>query len=78
MFCPGAFGFAEDEEAADDVSDDEDEPESEGLAVATHGDAASPTPMPRATANAPMRPIHFAYPMVIPPCRPSRRVVGRC
>src|SRR6185503_10294102 len=37
MFCPGAFGFAEDEEAADDVSDDEDEPESEGLAVATHG-----------------------------------------
>ena len=29
--------------------------------------AASPAPMPRATANAPIRPIYLAYPMVVPP-----------
>ena len=42
--------------------DHQHEPESGGLAYAAHGVAASPTPMPRATANAPMRPMHFAYP----------------
>jgi len=64
MFCPGAFGFAEDEEAADDVSDDEDKSELDGLAEATHGDAVSPAPIPNATANAPTRPIYLAEPVV--------------
>jgi len=58
----------DDELELDDELDDEfDEPESEGLADATHGVAASPAPMPRATANAPIRPILLAYPMVVPP-----------
>ena len=58
----------DDELELDDELDDEfDEPESEGLADATHGVAASPAPMPRATANAPIRPIYLAYPMVVPP-----------
>ena len=50
MFCPGAFGFADDEPG------DEDELESDGFADAAHGVADSPTPMPSATANAPTRP----------------------
>ena len=57
-----------DELELDDELDDEfDEPESAGLADATHGVAATPAPMPRATANAPIRPIYLAYPMVVPP-----------
>jgi hypothetical protein len=35
----------------------ESEPEDDGWAHATHGVAASPVPMPSATANAPTRPI---------------------
>ena len=54
-------------ELDEDLDDEFDEPESEGLADATHGVAASPAPMPRATANAPIRPIYLAYPMVVPP-----------
>jgi hypothetical protein len=56
------------------LRDHQHEPESGGLAYAAHGVAASPAPMPRATANAPMRPMHFAYPMVIPPlpAQPAR------
>ena len=58
----------DDELELDDESGDEfDEPESEGLADATHGVAASPAPMPSPTANAPIRPIYLAYPMVVPP-----------
>jgi hypothetical protein len=57
-----------DELELDEELDDEfDEPELEGLADATHGVATSPAPMPRATANAPIRPIYLAYPMVVPP-----------
>ena len=44
------------------LRDHHHELESGGLAYAAHGVAASPTPMPRATANAPMRLMHFAYP----------------
>ena len=90
MFSPaGLLGANEldDETAAsaeelDDLADDEDvagdvlDAESDGLADAAHGVAASPTPMPRAIASAPMRPMFFAYPMVIPPCRPSRARLG--
>jgi hypothetical protein len=61
-FCPGA----ELELLDDDDEPDDDEPEFDGLAEATHGVAASPTPMPKATANAPTRPMYFACPMVIP------------
>jgi hypothetical protein len=43
-----------------DAESDEEEPELDGLAQAIPGDAASPTPMPNATANAPIRPIHLA------------------
>ena len=51
----------DDELELDEELDDEfDEPESDGLADATHGVAASPAPMPRATANAPIRPIYLA------------------
>ena len=57
MFCPGALGFADDEDAADDVPDEEDELGSAGLAHATHGDAAIPIPRPNATAKAPNRPM---------------------
>jgi len=53
-FCPGAL-----------EPDDEEEPESDGLADATHGVAASPAPMPNATANAPTRPTYLAYPIVV-------------
>jgi hypothetical protein len=38
----------------------EDEPEFDGVADATHGVAANPTPMPRATANPQTRPIQQA------------------
>jgi hypothetical protein len=48
-FCPGALEL-----------DDEEEPVLDGLADASHGVAASPTPMPSATANAPTRPIYLA------------------
>ena len=66
----GLDDLGDDEGAAGDVldaaSDDEDEPESAGLADATPGVAAIPAPMPRATANAPTRPIYLAYPIVVP------------
>jgi hypothetical protein len=42
-----------------------EEDESDGFADATHGVAAIPAPMPRATANAPTRPIYLAYPIII-------------
>jgi len=59
--------FPDDELELDEELDAEfDEAESEGLADATHGVAASPAPMPRATANAPIRPLYVAYPMVVP------------
>src|SRR6202040_964676 len=44
----------------------DEEPDVEGLAEATHGVAASATPMPKATANAPTRPMYFAAPMMVP------------
>ena len=65
-------------EELDELGDDEDvagdvlDAESDGSADAAHGVAASPTPMPRATANAPMRPMLLALLMVVP-CRPRRR-----
>ena len=64
----GAVAFADDEDpAADDLdAADEDEPESEGSADATQGVAASPAPMPSATANPPIRPIDLACPMRLP------------
>jgi hypothetical protein len=42
--------------------DDESEPG--GVAEATHGVAATATPMPSATANVPTRPMEFAFPMI--------------
>ena len=71
-------------EELDDLGDDEDvagdvlDAESDGWADAAHGVAASPTPMPRATASPPTRPMYFAYPMVIPRCPAQPRAVGRC
>lgn len=53
-------------ELDEDLDAEFEEAESEGLADATHGVAASPAPMPRATANAPIRPLYVAYPMVVP------------
>jgi hypothetical protein len=44
----------------------DEEPELDGVADATHGVAANPTPMPRATANPPTRPMYFAAPMMVP------------
>ena len=41
------------------------QPEGDGWAHATHGVAASPVPMPSATANAPIRPICVAYPVAV-------------
>jgi hypothetical protein len=60
----GAVAFVDGEDpAADDLEAvaDEDEPESAGLADATHGVAASPAPMPSATANPPIRATYLAY-----------------
>ena len=59
----GAVPFVDDEDpGADDLdAADEDEPESEGSADATQGVAASPAPMPSATANPPIRPTYLAY-----------------
>jgi hypothetical protein len=51
-------------EGLDDDSVDE-ESEVAGLAEATHGVAASPIPIPSATANAPTRPIYLACPIVV-------------
>jgi hypothetical protein len=56
MFCPGALDFPDDED---------EELELDGVAAATHGVAASPTPMPKATANAPTRPMYFAVPVMV-------------
>ena len=41
-----------------------EESELAGLAEAIHGAAAIPTPMPSATAEAPTRPMNFAFPMI--------------
>ena len=59
----GAVALVDDEDpGADDLdAADEDEPESEGSADATQGVAASPAPMPSATANPPIRPIYLAH-----------------
>ena len=64
----GAVAFVDDEDpGADDLdAADEDEPESEGSADATQGVAASPAPMPSATANPPIRPIYLATPSPTP------------
>ena len=64
----GAVAFVEGEDpGADDLdAADEGEPESEGSADATQGVAASPAPMPSATANPPIRPIYLACPMRVP------------
>ena len=69
----GAVAFVDGEDpGADDLdAADEDEPESEGSADATQGVAASPAPMPSATANPPIRPIYLAYPMRVPFPRPA-------
>jgi len=56
----GAVGFALGAE-----SDDEEESELGGLAEATHGVAASPTPIPNATANAPTRPTYLALLIIV-------------
>jgi hypothetical protein len=69
----GGFGSAADEfvpsdlaegwapAAADDPSVDEDvEPESDGCAYAMPGVLATAIPTPRATANAPTRPMYVA------------------
>jgi hypothetical protein len=48
--------------------------EAAGWADAAHGAAASPSPIPSATANAPTRPMYFADPTTSPlpgPCRPA-------
>jgi hypothetical protein len=60
MFCPGGL-FAV-EGSSDDA---EDESASDGLANAAQGVAATPTPIPSATANAPTRPICLAYPVAV-------------
>ena len=59
----GAVAFVDGEDAAAEDLDAaaDDEPESEGSADATHGVAASPAPMPSATANPPIRPTYLAY-----------------
>src|SRR5439155_23928730 len=55
-----------DEVGEDPAADGLDaEPEGDGWAHATHGVAASPVPMPSATANAPIRPICVAYPVAV-------------
>src|SRR5689334_4221656 len=47
--------------------DDDEEPESDGCAYAIPGAVvAAAAPTPRATANAPMRPMCLAYPMIVP------------
>jgi hypothetical protein len=77
-FPADEFELDEDVDSGDEVeldaaSDDAFvDPGSEGLAEATHGIAASPAPMPRATANAPIRPIYVTCPMVIPSPSPGR------
>ena len=65
MFCPGALDFPDDED---------EELESDGLAAATHGIAAIPTPIPSATASAPTRPMISGLLMMLPS---ARRVRGR-
>jgi hypothetical protein len=75
---PPPPGFFEVEEFGDDAAElVEDEPVvvevSEcdgGLAIATYGIAVVatiPAPMPKATANAPTRPMYFAFPIVMLP-----------
>jgi hypothetical protein len=57
--------LVEDESVVVDVSECEG-----GLAIATLGNAVvatTPAPMPKATANAPTRPMYFAFPIVMPP-----------
>jgi len=70
MFCPGGLDFGDDEDSAvdelDAESDDEESESDGGLAAATHGIATSPAPMPRATANPPIRPTYLAYAIVSP------------
>jgi hypothetical protein len=57
---------------------DEDEPEPEGSPDATQGVAASPAPMPSATASPPIRPIYLAYPMRLPFPRPGVAMTRCC
>jgi hypothetical protein len=65
-FCPGGCFFVDE---SDDAAGDEldGEPESDGFADATHGVAANPAPMPKATASPPTRPIYLAYPIIVVP-----------
>ena len=64
----------------DALSVDEDVSDCDGVADAMHGIAAvatTPAPMPNATANAPMRPMSLACPMVsfLPVAAPQQAVV---
>jgi hypothetical protein len=49
----------------DSEPDDVDDPASDGSAAATHGEVATPAPIPSATASAPTRPTYFAFPMPV-------------
>jgi hypothetical protein len=54
FFADGAVDVVDAESVAEDVSG------VDGLADATNGIANIPAPIPRATANAPIRPIYLA------------------
>jgi hypothetical protein len=54
----------------------DDESDSDGLAYAAHGAAANPAPMPKATANAPTRPMYFPLPIAF--CFHSLGLVPTC
>ena len=54
-----------DEDVVDAESVDEDVSGFDGLADATNGIANIPAPIPRATANAPIRPIYLACPIFV-------------
>ena len=69
FFANGAVDVVDAESVDEDVVDaesvDEDVSGFDGLADATNGIANIPAPIPRATANAPIRPIYLACPMFV-------------
>jgi hypothetical protein len=69
FFADGAVDVVDAESVDEDVVDaesvDEDVSGFDGLADATNGIANMPAPIPRATANAPTRPIYLACPMFV-------------
>ena len=69
FFADGAVDVVDAESVDEDVVDaesvDEDVSGFDGLADATNGIANIPAPIPRATANAPIRPIYLACPMFV-------------